>query len=287
MAVRHRPGPPGRGAPTTPAYARCSTWPSSASSPPAIAVVLLPGRPQRLRCSTSPTRRGRNHRRRQPRHRGHTRGAARLYAVQVGAPEQRPGGRRAAPPLTTALPLPTTRCHPDNAVLCRPRVDWAAREVAAHHGPWGRLVPVKGVRHGAPVMARGRRTRSHSAAASGAGGFGARPTADTNRGAGQGHSLRHRLCRRRPGSRAQRCHAPEVGFTGPDSGINAAGSVYPGRVSTRFGNRKPPTSAYGGDSPVLYTTTVRASGSAACSGTAAPPGGRSATRSPSRPRGRS
>jgi len=48
------------------------------------------------------------------------------------------------------------------------------------------------------------------------------------------------------------CHAPEVGFTGPDSGINAHGAVYPGAVPTRFGNRKPPTAAYGGDSPVLY-----------------------------------
>lgn len=48
------------------------------------------------------------------------------------------------------------------------------------------------------------------------------------------------------------CHAPEVGFVGPDSAINAAGAVYPGAVSSRFGNRKPPTAAYGGDSPVLH-----------------------------------
>jgi cytochrome c peroxidase len=48
------------------------------------------------------------------------------------------------------------------------------------------------------------------------------------------------------------CHAPEVGFVGPASSINAAGAVYPGAVHTRFGNRKPPTSAYGGESPVLY-----------------------------------
>jgi cytochrome c peroxidase len=48
------------------------------------------------------------------------------------------------------------------------------------------------------------------------------------------------------------CHAPEVGFTGPDSEINAHGAVYPGAVPTRFGNRKPPTAAYGGESPVLY-----------------------------------
>lgn len=55
-----------------------------------------------------------------------------------------------------------------------------------------------------------------------------------------------------PGQSCATCHTPEAGFTGPDSSINAAGAVYPGAVHTRFGNRKPPTSAYGGDSPVLY-----------------------------------
>jgi len=40
------------------------------------------------------------------------------------------------------------------------------------------------------------------------------------------------------------CHAPESGFVGPDSSINAGGSVYPGAVPTRFGNRKPPMAAY-------------------------------------------
>lgn len=48
------------------------------------------------------------------------------------------------------------------------------------------------------------------------------------------------------------CHDPAAGWVGPDSAINAAGSVYPGAISTRFGDRKPPTAAYGGDSPVLY-----------------------------------
>lgn len=48
------------------------------------------------------------------------------------------------------------------------------------------------------------------------------------------------------------CHAPDTGFTGPDSAINAAGAAYPGAVTTRIGNRKPPTAAYGGDSPLLY-----------------------------------
>lgn len=47
------------------------------------------------------------------------------------------------------------------------------------------------------------------------------------------------------------CHAPEVGWTGPDSSTNATGSVYEGSVPGRFGNRKPPASAYAGDSPIL------------------------------------
>lgn len=48
------------------------------------------------------------------------------------------------------------------------------------------------------------------------------------------------------------CHAPEVGFTGPISEINNTTVVYPGAIPTRFGNRKPPTAAYGGESPVFY-----------------------------------
>jgi cytochrome c peroxidase len=48
------------------------------------------------------------------------------------------------------------------------------------------------------------------------------------------------------------CHDPSVGFTGPDSEINAHGAVEPGAVPQRFGNRKPPTAAYAGDSPLLY-----------------------------------
>jgi cytochrome c peroxidase len=55
-----------------------------------------------------------------------------------------------------------------------------------------------------------------------------------------------------PGQSCATCHAPEVGFTGPDSKINERWAVYPGAVHRRFGNRKPPTAAYGGDSPVLY-----------------------------------
>lgn len=55
-----------------------------------------------------------------------------------------------------------------------------------------------------------------------------------------------------PGQSCAACHAPEAGFTGPDSLINDMTAVYPGVIHTRFGNRKPPSAAYGGDSPVLY-----------------------------------
>jgi len=43
-----------------------------------------------------------------------------------------------------------------------------------------------------------------------------------------------------------------VGWTGPDEAINAAGAVYEGAVAGRFGNRKPPASAYAGDSPIMH-----------------------------------
>ncbi len=52
------------------------------------------------------------------------------------------------------------------------------------------------------------------------------------------------------------CHAPEAGFTGPDSSINLTTAVYPGAVPTRFGNRKPPSAAYAGDSPIFYFDEV-------------------------------
>lgn len=48
------------------------------------------------------------------------------------------------------------------------------------------------------------------------------------------------------------CHASNVGFTGPIPGINLKGSVYRGAVPQRFGNRKPPSSAYATLSPVFY-----------------------------------
>jgi cytochrome c peroxidase len=55
-----------------------------------------------------------------------------------------------------------------------------------------------------------------------------------------------------PGQSCAACHAPATGFTGPDSAVNAGMAVYAGAIHTRFGNRKPPSAAYGGDSPVLY-----------------------------------
>jgi len=48
------------------------------------------------------------------------------------------------------------------------------------------------------------------------------------------------------------CHGAEVGYTGQDAAINAAGAVYEGAVAGRFGNRKPPSAAYAGDSPILH-----------------------------------
>jgi cytochrome c peroxidase len=54
-----------------------------------------------------------------------------------------------------------------------------------------------------------------------------------------------------PGQDCAACHGPEVGYTGPDSNINAGGAVYEGAMSGRFGNRKPPSAAYAGDSPIL------------------------------------
>ena len=48
------------------------------------------------------------------------------------------------------------------------------------------------------------------------------------------------------------CHGPEAGWTGPDPDINAAGAVYEGSITDRFGNRKPPSSAYATPSPILH-----------------------------------
>lgn len=48
------------------------------------------------------------------------------------------------------------------------------------------------------------------------------------------------------------CHDPASGWTGPQSSINLAGAVYEGSVAGRFGNRKPPSSAYATLSPVFH-----------------------------------
>lgn len=48
------------------------------------------------------------------------------------------------------------------------------------------------------------------------------------------------------------CHAPEAGWTGPSETINAHGAVYEGSITGRFGNRKPPSSAYATTSPLLH-----------------------------------
>jgi cytochrome c peroxidase len=47
------------------------------------------------------------------------------------------------------------------------------------------------------------------------------------------------------------CHSSAWGFTGPDPNINAHGSVYEGSIDDRFGDRKPPSSAYSTRSPVF------------------------------------
>jgi len=53
------------------------------------------------------------------------------------------------------------------------------------------------------------------------------------------------------------CHAPEAGFTVPDEAVNSGGAVHEGALPNRFGNRKPPTSAYAGGSPVLHHDEVK------------------------------
>jgi cytochrome c peroxidase len=47
------------------------------------------------------------------------------------------------------------------------------------------------------------------------------------------------------------CHSSAWGFTGPDPVINAHGAVYQGSIAGRFGDRKPPSSAYSTLSPVF------------------------------------
>jgi cytochrome c peroxidase len=48
------------------------------------------------------------------------------------------------------------------------------------------------------------------------------------------------------------CHTRQAGWTGPESDINAHGSVYEGSIPDRFGNRKPPSAAYATLSPIFH-----------------------------------
>lgn len=48
------------------------------------------------------------------------------------------------------------------------------------------------------------------------------------------------------------CHDPVAGWTGESSKINAEEAIYPGARPERAGNRKPPSSAYATQSPVLH-----------------------------------
>jgi cytochrome c peroxidase len=59
-----------------------------------------------------------------------------------------------------------------------------------------------------------------------------------------------------PGQSCATCHSPAAGWTGPDSGINAAGAAYEGALHGRFGNRKPPSAAYATQSPPLHLDPV-------------------------------
>lgn len=48
------------------------------------------------------------------------------------------------------------------------------------------------------------------------------------------------------------CHAPEAGWVGPTSEVNAHGSVYEGSILGAFGDRKPPSAAYATVSPIFH-----------------------------------
>ena len=55
-----------------------------------------------------------------------------------------------------------------------------------------------------------------------------------------------------PGQACAACHGPAVGWTGPDEELNKKGSVYSGSIHTRFGNRKPNSSAYATLTPAFH-----------------------------------
>ena len=52
-----------------------------------------------------------------------------------------------------------------------------------------------------------------------------------------------------PGQSCASCHDPKDGWTGPTENLSG---VYEGAFKGRFGNRKPPSSGYAGDSPLFY-----------------------------------
>jgi len=54
------------------------------------------------------------------------------------------------------------------------------------------------------------------------------------------------------------CHRPDQGWTGVVAGINVHGGVYRGAVPQRFGNRKPPSSAYAAFSPIFSYNDILA-----------------------------
>ena len=58
------------------------------------------------------------------------------------------------------------------------------------------------------------------------------------------------------GTACAACHGSQDGWTGPDAKTNLGGAAYEGAVTGRFGNRKPPSIAYGGNSPVLHLDTT-------------------------------
>jgi len=55
-----------------------------------------------------------------------------------------------------------------------------------------------------------------------------------------------------PGQACADCHDPAAGWSGPKEEFNKAGATYEGAIAGRFGNRRPPTAAYAGNSPVLH-----------------------------------
>jgi cytochrome c peroxidase len=55
-----------------------------------------------------------------------------------------------------------------------------------------------------------------------------------------------------PGQACATCHKPETGWTSIDSELNLELGLYHGAIEVRFGNRKPPSSAYADVPPLFY-----------------------------------